>query len=128
MSTTGTQLSVVPRDGLRQRFSVVLPSAGGACRRCRPVHVARRVRRDGFAAGQAIILDRALKSMAFGVENRTGDRTQTTIRLALPAGTTWEARVNGRAVPVVANAGTDYPFRIVVPVAPAPLHVTLRRR
>ena len=131
LGTTASQMTVVPKDGLRQRLGVVLPPGSGRSRVCpgdSPCTLRIELARDGFAANQPITIDRGLRALSFSVENRTGDAHTVTIRLALPRGTSWDARGGGRALPVVANPDTDYPFRVDVPLTPAPVRVELRRR
>ena len=93
LTTTGGQIAVVPRDGVRQRFAVVGQggTAGSAAARAREsskssVGVFRlEVDRDGFAAEAPIAFDRELRRVAFTLENRTGDRHTTVLAIATPA-------------------------------------------
>ena len=72
---------VWPQDGLRQRFHVV----------SRDARLHLMLERDGFAADQPITLSRPFSDppeaprqsprIGFGLENRSGDRHQTTLRL-----------------------------------------------
>jgi hypothetical protein len=84
--------------------------------------------RDGFAEQRPIVLDRELKSLSFGVENRTGDRHAATIRLSLPAGTTWDARVNGKGVPIMPVGTGDYPASLTIEVGTGSTNVALTRK
>jgi hypothetical protein len=140
LSTTGPQLSVVPRDGLRQRFGVVLPAikgAGSPCPPTGPCTFRMELGRDGFRADSPVDVDRALKAVTFTLENRTGDAHTTPLRLSLPSPTgqasavakTWQVRLNGQRTPIVANGGTDYPFRVEIPTPPTGLvRVEIRAR
>jgi len=65
------RLSIIPRDGLRQRFYAVL-----ADQRLRI-----ELDRDGFAAGQPIETDKNLKKLRFLLENRSGDSHVTMINI-----------------------------------------------
>jgi hypothetical protein len=113
---------VVPRDGLRQRFAAVLQGPGG------PRKLRVELDRDGFAAGGAITLDRALDRVAFTIENRTADRHRTALRLAVPAGATYEVRVDGKRVALQPSGNLDYPLRADLDVGPQPPRVEIVRR
>jgi hypothetical protein len=92
LTEQGGQTSVVPRDGLRQRFCAML--SGGS-----PVRTLRlELDRDGFAADAPIVFDRALGRVSATLENRTADRHRTVLRLEVPPGASYELRVEGRRV------------------------------
>jgi hypothetical protein len=57
------EISVVPRDGLRQRFFAVLPEQ----------RLKIEVGRDGFVAGRPIVVDKNLNRIRLRLENRTAD-------------------------------------------------------
>jgi hypothetical protein len=123
----GDRLSVVPRDGLRRRLAVVIPGPG------RPhAEDVRRLRieleRDGFAAGERIILDKALKKIAFSVENRTASAHRTGLRLSAPAGVPYELLQDGRAVPLAATGDWDYPWRAELKIAGPTSKIELVRK
>jgi hypothetical protein len=104
----GTNLKIVPRDGLRVRF-----------------HVARGDERlhmvldhDGYAKEQPIVIADGLSLVQFTLENRTGRAHETGLSLAgLPAGD-YTLSVNGREVAKV--AGKPEPTRLAIPVTAAP--------
>ena len=80
-------ISVVPRDGVRQRFSALL----GKTR----LHL--EWERDGFQADKAIELTAVLDVLRFSVENRSGGDHSSQLRIeGLPAGT-YAMAVNGEA-------------------------------
>ncbi len=107
LRTDGPSLAVVPRDGVRQRFCAILPGASpSALRRAR-----LELERDGFAADTPIVVDRDLGRLRFTLENRTGDRHVTTLRLSLPQDGRFEVRADGRAIPLQLTASVDYPLR-----------------
>lgn len=71
-------IAVVPRDGVRQRFSAVL----GA----RRLHL--ELDRDGFAEAKAVELTTGLDHLRFTVENRGASADTTVLRAeGLPQGT-----------------------------------------
>jgi len=156
LAATGAHISVVPRDGLRQRFSVVGLGGGAASSRAGgppgggsivaspvgrstpvsgavpsspPPGVFRlELDRDGFAAGAPVLLDRDLQRVAFTVENRTGDSHTTVLAFALPGNGRWEVRVDGRRVTLQPNASTDFPLRATIAMGQAPARVEMIRR
>src|SRR6266571_607510 len=75
-------LSVVPRDGIRQRFSAILDDPKNV--KPSPRRLKIELDRDGFAAGENIVVDRAMEKVSFTLENRTGDNHATGLWLALP--------------------------------------------
>ncbi|MFO7732828.1 MAG: DUF5695 domain-containing protein [Candidatus Aminicenantes bacterium] len=106
----GEELAVEPRDGLRRRFHALVPNPGLA-----PEDPLLRLKiefeRDGLAAGKAVVMDKALTRIAFAVENRTSDQHKTGLRLSLPAGSSYELSLEGRAVPLAPTGDWDYPLR-----------------
>lgn len=94
----GKTVVVIPRDGVQQRFSVLLNG--------RRLHI--ELDRDGFAAGQQLRVGRDLKSFSFTLENR-GDRAgvhETKIDFTgLPAGRYVSKSAKGLQNIVVAGDG-----------------------
>jgi hypothetical protein len=85
--------------------------------------------RDGFAANTPIVIGRRVMRVAFTLDNRTGDAHPTVIRLALPRGSTWEVRANGRPAALQSNASTDYPLCVAVAnTAGTPVRVEILAR
>jgi hypothetical protein len=110
MNERGEELAVEPRDGLRRRFHAVVPDPKGRA----PEDVRRlklELERDGFAAGQAVVLDKSLGRVAFTVENRTGDVHKTRLRLSLPAQARYVLSQAGRPVRLDPTGDPDYPWR-----------------
>jgi hypothetical protein len=147
IATTGAQISVVPRDGLRQRFATVGLGGGAASSTgARQSHAPRlaagagtasppsppvfriELDRDGFEAGAPVMLDRDLRRVAFTVENRTGDRHTTVLAFAPPGDGRWEMRVDGRRVALQPNASADYPLRAEFAMGPGAARVEMIRR
>jgi hypothetical protein len=101
-------LSVVPRDGLRQRFAVMLSSG----------RLRLELDRDGFTAGSPVVVSRTLRRVTFTLENRSADPHVCGLRLAPPGGGTgWRVMVNGRRVAVHASGDAEYPLHVDVPIA-----------
>jgi hypothetical protein len=114
LTLSADKLSVVPRDGLRQRFFVVTDDAKGANASIRRLKI--ELDRDGFAAGESIVTDKSLKSIAFTLENRTGDEHATGLWLSLPPGTTYEVFQNGQKLRQTTTGNWDYPLRVELKV------------
>jgi hypothetical protein len=117
LAAQGDTLSIVPRDGLRQRFDAVIPGTGGVQR------IKLQLERDGFAAGRPIATDAALKQIAFTLENRTPGEHVTTLWLS--AGPGAKLTVNGTAVPLIKTTNWDYPLRAEIKVSSASMNVEL---
>jgi hypothetical protein len=73
-------------------------------------------------------VDASLSRVSFTLENRTGDRHTTTVRVSVPAGSVYELRVDGRTVATRATGLFDYPLAAVVDVAGPATAVELVRR
>ena len=71
LATNGTMISVVPRDGVRQRLDIVLDG--------RRIHVA--LDRDGLAREQPVVFGRACTAFQFTLENRTSTAHKTMVRI-----------------------------------------------
>jgi len=117
LTVTGDRLSVVPRDGVRQRLDAILGTK-----------LRMELDRDGFAAGGVVELDRSLDRVAFTVENRTGDAHRTGLRLALPDRGVYRVSVDGRPVELRRTGDWEYPFRADLDVAGASVAVEIGRR
>jgi len=129
LSERGDTLRVVPRDGLRRRFDVVIPDpslpfADGQRR------LKIELERDGFAAGEPIVMDRGATRVAFVLENRTANAHRTRVRLALPAGVTYALSMNGQSIPISRTTSPDYPWtaELPIPAATGSIRVELRRQ
>ena len=114
----GRHPAVIPRDGVRQRFSAVL----GATR----VHL--ELDRDGFAAEQPVEIERNFRRLRFTLENRGGTTHRTTLRVrGLPPGR-YEANFRGVTVPLGADTAPGS-LRLEVDLsAEGPAPVEIRRR
>jgi hypothetical protein len=105
-------LSIVPRDGLRQRFDAIIPDPANAKS---PTRLKIELDRDGFAAEQKIVTDKSLNKISFVLENRTGDEHTTGLCLSLPAG--YSVSQDGNKVPVMPTGNWDYPLRAELKVS-----------
>lgn len=73
----GASIEVVPRDGLRDRFDVVLGNA----------RFQMGLDRDGFEEGNPITFNESLSRFSFTIENRSNDQHETILTLkGLPPG------------------------------------------
>lgn len=118
-------LYIIPRDGLRQRFAVILrdPKASNP-----PVRRFKmELDRDGFAAEKNIVTDKSLNEIAFTLENRTGDEHTTGLWLSLPAGSSYAVLQNGKAVPLNQTGNWDYPLRAEIKVTSQPSKIEIVR-
>lgn len=93
LTTSGSTWSVIPKDGLRRRLFY----------RADNEKIDLELDRDGFAAGQPVVFDRAARTITFQVENRSGDAHTLEILInghsqtfSIPAGrqTTLHIRIN----------------------------------
>jgi hypothetical protein len=126
LTDSGDHLAVIPRDGLRRRFDVVIPDRNLPFAE----DLARlkiELDRDGFAAGSAVTMDKALGQIAFTVENRTNDSHTTAVHLSLPVNSRLALFVDGKAVPLIQTGDWDYPWRADVSVASQSVKVELRK-
>lgn len=124
-SSSANLLAVNPRDGVRRRFDVLiqdpsLPFKDSLGR------LKIELARDGFDAKSEVILDKALKSVAFTIENRTGGAHVTTMKLALPANAHMALTVDGKAVELKRVDDPDYPWRAEIRVSGPTTAVTLK--
>jgi hypothetical protein len=126
MKEDGSTLTVSPRDGLRRRFDVIIPDRGLPFTQDLS-RLKISLDRDGFAAGEAITLDKAIGQIAFTVENRTADAHMTTIRFAVPVASKYALTVNGAPVALTPTGDWDYPWQASVAIAGAATHLQLTR-
>jgi hypothetical protein len=110
MTEHGDTLAINPRDGLRRRFDVVIPDVGSSF-----ADDNRRVKveldRDGFAADDAIVLDKKLDRIAFVIENRTGKPHATALSLSFPSNVRYTVLEDGKPVVLTPTDDFDYPWR-----------------
>jgi hypothetical protein len=171
LTSVKDSLSIIPRDGLRQRFHVVLDEPEAAARQSRyqrsadslvrasqptserqadkagrapgesspatgvgnsmaPRRLKMELDRDGFAAGQNIVVDRALKKISFTLENRTGDSHATGLWLALPEKSSYSVMQDGKKLALKPTGNWDHPFRaeLIVTTKPASIELVQETR
>ena len=109
-------ISVIPRDGVRQRFSALL----GATR----LHL--ELDRDGFAADQPLELAPGLDVLRFSIENRALPEHNCLLRVeGLPKGT-YALSVNGEN-PAAWLVSSGMPLLIPIQVAATTTPVSITR-
>ena len=101
-------LSVVPRDGLRKRFDVVLADPRVPWLRAQRLKV--ELARDGFAREEAVGVHKGLGHLSFVVESRTGEAHETELLLWLPYGADYVLLQDGRPVDLVPTGDWDHPW------------------
>jgi hypothetical protein len=121
----GASLSVNPRDGIRRRFDVLIQDPSLPFKESLS-RLKIELVRDGFDAKSDVVLDKSLKSVAFAIENRTGQAHVTMMKLALPVNAHLGLTVDGKAVELKRVDDPDYPWRAEVRVAGASALVTLK--
>ena len=109
-------ISVIPRDGLRDRFDIL---RGGT-------RLQMALDRDGFAKEQPIVFSNSLNQITFKVENRSGDQHKTTLMIrGLPSGK-YEVDENEKVVGKFESTDSD---EVKIPMLEKRLStVVLRRR
>ncbi|HEY9228082.1 MAG TPA: DUF5695 domain-containing protein, partial [Gemmatimonadaceae bacterium] len=120
LTENGNNLSVIPRDGLRRRFDVVIPE-GTSFRR-----VKVELDRDGFASEAPIMLDKTANRLAFTVENRTGTTHATTLALSLPS--TYVVLQDGKPLTLRPTDDWDYASRVELALSGPTTKVEIVRR
>ena len=56
-------------------------------------------------------MEKELQRIAFSIENRTGDKHKTGVRLSVPVHSKYELLQDGQPVPLVQTKNWDYPWR-----------------
>jgi len=128
----GDRMLIEPRDGLRQRFYVIIPNppVGTRTRTGVVTEPMRRLKieldRDGFSAGEKIVVD-SQTNISFNVENRTGDNHKTGLMLSFPEGHTYTVRHNGTPVVLAKTNNWDYPLRAELDIRDATSRIEIVR-
>jgi hypothetical protein len=115
LTTARNTLSVVPHDGLRQRFYVVLGDAKDVKAPIRRLKI--QLDRDGFAVGQNVVVDKTLKKISFTLENRTSDEHNTGLWLSLPVGISYAVFQDGKKIKLNQDGTWDFPLRAELKMA-----------
>ncbi len=121
-----TTLAINPRDGIRRRFDALIQDPSLPFRESLS-RLKIELARDGFDAKSDIIVDKALKSVSFTIENRTGAPHTTSMKLALPANAHYAMTVDGKAVEFQRADDPDYPWRAAVAMSAAGAKIEIRR-
>jgi hypothetical protein len=125
LRVTNQNLSVIPRDGLRQRLCAIVGDPKDPARNVRRLRI--ELDRDGFAAGQAIELNKSLGRISFNLENRTDDHHRTGLWLSSPDGVTYSLACNGKPVAFQPTGSWDYPLRAELDMGTNQVSVQLTR-
>lgn len=91
LSVSGNQLSIIPRDGLRQRFDAVFSGE----------RLKVELDRDGFAVGQPLITDKNIKQLKWALENRTADAHTTLLKISPTGKASYAVIQEGKRIGVV---------------------------
>lgn len=118
-------LSVVPRDGLRQRLAVVLRDARTPWPNATRLKI--ELDRDGFTAERPIVLDRQLRRITFTLENRTQDQHVTVLRLGAHPSVTYDIVQDGRNVVLTKTGNWDYPWQAALHMQGKPSEIEIIR-
>jgi hypothetical protein len=125
LTVEANDLRIIPRDGLRQRFYVILSdpeNTKSAIRRFK-----MQLERDGFAAGENIVTDKALNKIAFTLGNRTGDEHTTELLLSASSDSPYSVLQNGKEVQLSRTGNWDYPLRAELKVTSQPDKIEIVR-
>jgi hypothetical protein len=102
-------LTVVPRDGLRQRLAVVVADVRVPWSRM--VRLKIELGRDGFMPELPILLDKRLHRIRFRLENRTKDQHVTGLKLSIRPSVAYYVLQDGNKVPLTKTGNWDYPWQ-----------------
>jgi hypothetical protein len=109
-------IDVIPKDGLRARFHILLDGA----------RLRIELDRDGFSRDVPVAFDRSLRRFNFLIENRSGDEHETVLRLdGLPAGT-YHITVTGATLPKITSLHGET-LEIKLPIRSATTSVGITR-
>jgi len=100
---TGTkEFSVIPKDGLRDRFSVITDKWKSNV----------EFNRDGFLADKPIVISRDLNRMSFAVENRTADAHKTQLSVTAGEGKSVRLTVDGKTLKPASQKAGVYTYNL----------------
>jgi len=91
-------LTVIPRDGLRDRLSLV----------SKDVRTTISLNRDGFALEKPISITPELNKVTFTLENRTGNKHTTRLSLFVLPGKTPVVNVDGKSVTMIRTSEREF--------------------
>ncbi|MBN2562464.1 MAG: hypothetical protein JXQ75_16180 [Phycisphaerae bacterium] len=118
-------LSAVPRDGLRQRFAVVLPEVRTPWPNATRFKI--ELDQDGFMPERPILLDQRLNAVRFTLENRTEDEHVTTLRLGFHPSVTYDVLQDGQRVALTKTDNRDYPWQAQLQMTGKPSKIDIIR-
>ena len=102
-------LSVIPRDGLRQRLDVVLPEERMPWASAERLKI--ELNRDGFMTESPILLDKQLTHISFALENRTEDKHTTGLRFSIRPSAKYNILQDGQKLSLIKTDNWDYPLQ-----------------
>jgi hypothetical protein len=114
MTQSQKGFNIIPRDGVRSRFSIVTEK----------VRKTLSLDRDGFAAEKQISVTPALDRVTFTLENRTGDSHTAILKVTSPDGTEPKVTVDGKKVKAERSGTTE--FEAVIRVSKSTHQVTVQ--
>jgi len=115
LSESSNHYAVIPRDGLRTRFSVI---TGGN-------RWGIELDRDGFVRDGEIVVGKSLKSITFEVENRTDDNHNSHLTIYVPgSGGLKKTSIDGREVKPVKQS--EHTYRVEINISESKHTVELR--
>lgn len=104
LNETRREFLVNPRDGVRNRFSLVTGSE----------RLTVEVDRDGFSSDQDIKVAKNLRKMTLSLENRTGDNHVTTVRFFTLPGKRLKVKLDGKVLPVTRTGERELEVTAVI--------------
>jgi Family of unknown function (DUF5695) len=108
LKKNGSSIQVNPRDGLRDRFDVVLGS----------IRLQMRFDRDGFAESEPVTFNEGLSRIQFKIENRSHDVHESTLTIkGLPSGSYRLLLNRNRLTSFVVKNGEEEDLKIAIPTA-----------
>lgn len=117
LKSNANSIAVIPRDGLRDRFDIVLGE----------VRLQMDLDRDGFADNRPITFSNSLNHIEFFIENRSRDKHDTVLKLrGLPNGTYHLFSNKTSMGAIVSKLGEEHDLSIPVPES-GPARITLSR-
>jgi len=99
---TDSGFSVIPRDGLRARFSLVTEKS----------RLTVELDRDAFVSEEQIFVEKSLKNLIFTIENRTGDSHKTRLTIFTPYGKVLKIKMDGKIIEKIKKVEQTYQIDI----------------
>jgi Family of unknown function (DUF5695) len=117
LKESGSSIEVIPRDGLRDRFDIVLGDS----------RFQMRLDRDGFAWEQPVTFTQPLDRITFHLENRSHDQHETTLTLAGLRAGNYELRLNRkRLASFVVRDREEEDLKVPVPTSGGLIRIVAR--